>query len=417
MKLFLIVLACCSVALAPLPALADDTLKVIIVDGDEAANIVAERIAAEPVVEVRDREDRRVANAVVRFLIRRTARNRLATVFRNGQSEVRTLTDASGRASVNLSPVEAGSFEIEVEASYQGQTGKAVIRHTNYPTTADAKAAGREPGKSTSQNAQASSGGTTASGASGAGAATASTTAPTASAGAVSAGAGVSKLAVIGLVAGGAAGAGAAVVLSQKGSESGEVGRVTGLTASVSSGIQSATAFAFSVQAAGFDQGSIRYRWEFGDGTSSTEPAPTHVYTAPGAYTVSVTVSDARQSAHSETAVTVHTVTGTWTYLSGRSGENSNTIELTQSGSTVTGVGSFGEGQFPPWTPCALDGTVRAGAPALVLNQPTCRHPEPFHPPLTALEYRLDLTPDGQSLTGTRANFFGDQGPTVWRRR
>lgn len=44
--------------------------------GDDAANIIAERLAAEPVIEVRDKDDRRVPGAVVRFVIRKT-RDRL----------------------------------------------------------------------------------------------------------------------------------------------------------------------------------------------------------------------------------------------------------------------------------------------------------------------------------------------------
>ena len=67
-------LLACLLGPAVLPADAADTLKVIVIDGDEAANIVAGKIAAEPVIEVRDRDDRRVPNAIVRFLIRKTAR-------------------------------------------------------------------------------------------------------------------------------------------------------------------------------------------------------------------------------------------------------------------------------------------------------------------------------------------------------
>ncbi|MBQ5575979.1 MAG: PKD domain-containing protein, partial [Bacteroidales bacterium] len=31
--------------------------------------------------------------------------------------------------------------------------------------------------------------------------------------------------------------------------------------------------------------------WDFGDGTSSTDPAPVHSYTANGKYTVSITIN------------------------------------------------------------------------------------------------------------------------------
>ena len=333
MRLFLSLFVCCAVALAPLQARAADSLKVIVIDGDEAANIVAERLAAEPVIEVRDKDDRKVPGAVVRFVIRKT-RDQLLASFGNGQAEVRTLTDYSGRASVNaVSPVEPGSFQIDVEVSYRGQTGKAVIRQTNFPTSADAKAAGREPGKSTNSNAQTSTTGpprapqrprpATATGA--------TTTATTA---AVAAGGGMSKLAVIGLVAGGAAGAGAAVVLSQKEGDPPAAGTVSAITLSQAGGVQAATAFSFSVQVTGFDVGSTSYRWEFGDGQASTDAAPTHTYDSAGTFSVAVTVRDARQSIRSETPVTVHSITGTWIDPNA-STAGAATLQLTQSGTLL----------------------------------------------------------------------------------
>ena len=36
------------------------------------------------------------------------------------------------------------------------------------------------------------------------------------------------------------------------------------------------------------------YLWNFGDGTTSTEVSPTHVYGEKGAYTVELTVKDSR---------------------------------------------------------------------------------------------------------------------------
>ena len=253
-------------------------------------------------------------------------------MFRNGQAEVRTLTDATGRASANsLTPMEPGSFRIDVEASFQGQTGKATIHHTNYATTADAKSAGREPGKSTNSNAAPNAGAT----ATAATATTAAATSTAATSAAVAVGGGMSKLAVVGLALGGAAGAGAAVVLSRKESDP-PAGTVGTVTPSQTGGVQAASRFTFSVQATGFDAGSLTYRWEFGDGETSNEPAPAHVYTVAGTFTVVVTVSDARQSIRSETTVTVYSVTGTWVSPDARV-----TMQLTQSGDRVTGASSW----------------------------------------------------------------------------
>ncbi len=51
---------------------------------------------------------------------------------------------------------------------------------------------------------------------------------------------------------------------------------------------------AFSGAASADPEGdSLSYRWEFGDGATSTEPNPAHRYGAPGAYRVTLTVADA----------------------------------------------------------------------------------------------------------------------------
>jgi hypothetical protein len=309
MKLLLAMLVGVSALVVPQ---AQAGLRVIVIDGDEAANIVAERIAAQPVIEVRDSEDRKVTGAVVRFFIRRTVRNRLAALFSNGQSEATTLTDSVGRAQASaISPLEPGSFQIDVEVSYQGQSARATIRHTNYATKADAQSAGSQP----AQNAGA-----------GVGAGAAAT-------GVAAAGGGLSKLAIVGIVAGGAAG-GAAAFLARK--ESAPAGRITSVVPSATVGIQAGTAFTFSVQVADFDSGSLSYQWEFGDGGVSNEQAPTHVYQSAGSYPVAVTVSDARQTVRSELSVTVFGVAGTWQHpVAG-----GTVLQLSQSGTSITGIES-----------------------------------------------------------------------------
>jgi PKD repeat protein len=50
----------------------------------------------------------------------------------------------------------------------------------------------------------------------------------------------------------------------------------------------------------------ITYLWDFGDGTTSTEQAPVHVYETPGVYTVTFTAASG-----SITVTRQHTVTVT----------------------------------------------------------------------------------------------------------
>jgi hypothetical protein len=372
----MILVSCCALAAQQAASVADG-LKVIVIDGDEAANIVAERIAAEPVIEVRDKDDRRVAGAVVRFAVRKTVRDRIPALFRNGQPEVRTITDAAGRARATaVTPLETGPLEIEVQVSHQGRTATATIRQTNFATRAEAQSAGRQPGQSSGANAAGQA--------------------------AAAAGGGLSKLAIVGLAVGGAAGAGAAVVLSQKNSESSNApaARVTSVSASQSVGVQAATPFSFSVQVADFDPGSVTYRWDFGDGGTSADPAPTHVYASAGTFTVVVTVTDARQSARSELSVIVHTISGTWVSTGG-----TITLQLTQSGTTISGVSSWRNGPAElPYSQCPISGSVQGGPPAaIVLNQARCPHP--VFADLIPIEYRLGVGVDVDGQVGLIGEF------------
>src|SRR5580704_13463636 len=52
-----------------LPAQSSDELKIIIIDGEDAVNIVKKKTAVQPVVEVRDRNNLPVAGAVVIFAL------------------------------------------------------------------------------------------------------------------------------------------------------------------------------------------------------------------------------------------------------------------------------------------------------------------------------------------------------------
>ena len=51
---------------------------------------------------------------------------------------------------------------------------------------------------------------------------------------------------------------------------------------------------AFSATGVDADGDTLTYAWEFGDGGTSTEQNPSHVYAAIGSYTAKVTVSDGK---------------------------------------------------------------------------------------------------------------------------
>ena len=62
----------------------------------------------------------------------------------------------------------------------------------------------------------------------------------------------------------------------------------------VTAGISAVSCDTVSFQATTFSSGGpFTFLWNFGDGTTSTQANPTHVYTSPGAYTACVTMTGA----------------------------------------------------------------------------------------------------------------------------
>ncbi len=198
----LIAVAAVSLAVAPAPfsvvLLAQaQALRIVVLEGEDAVNIIQQKTAVAPVVEVRDRNDQPVAGAVVSF----TIRGGRATF--NGARALTLTTNATGRAVASgLTPTGTGALRISASAVYQGQTAAVTIAQTNVATAAQAAAL------STSAAGASSAGtGTTAAAGAGTGAGTAATGAAAAG-GAVVAGAGVATTG--GAVAAGAGAGGAA---------------------------------------------------------------------------------------------------------------------------------------------------------------------------------------------------------------
>lgn len=63
----------------------------------------------------------------------------------------------------------------------------------------------------------------------------------------------------------------------------------------------------FSTIVTDFEGDDIFYRWDFGDGQTSTEEDPSHTFPTPGTYTVTLTVTDAQGASTAKTiTITVY---------------------------------------------------------------------------------------------------------------
>src|SRR4029453_3036600 len=80
-------------------------LRIVVVAGEDAVNIIQQKTAVAPIVEVRDRNDQPVAGALVRFAIQGGRAS-----FR-GARPLTATTDALGRATATgLTPTGTGSL-------------------------------------------------------------------------------------------------------------------------------------------------------------------------------------------------------------------------------------------------------------------------------------------------------------------
>jgi PEGA domain len=116
-------------------------LKIVVLEGEGAVNILQQKTAVAPVVEVRDRNDQPVAGALVRFAIR----SGRATF--SGARTISVTTDAGGRAiAAGFAPTGTGGLQIGATAAFQGQTVAATITQTTVTTAAQAAAASSAAG-------------------------------------------------------------------------------------------------------------------------------------------------------------------------------------------------------------------------------------------------------------------------------
>src|SRR5262249_43701753 len=101
----------------------------------DAVNIVQQKTAVAPVVEVLDRNDQPVAGVVVNFAIR----GGRATF--SGARTLTVTTNVAGRAAAaGFTPTASGAVQISASAAFQGQTAAITITQTNVMTLAQAGA-------------------------------------------------------------------------------------------------------------------------------------------------------------------------------------------------------------------------------------------------------------------------------------
>lgn len=139
-----------------------DDLQIVVIQGEDGANIVQDGTFADTIVEVRDRNNLPiVGGAIVTVGVvwgLEAAHSGGATpgAFVNGTNSMTVTADAQGRAVISgFHPSGNGPVNIQVQASFQGHTGHVTVHQTNFPNTAAARAAGKNPGNQQSnQQAQ-----------------------------------------------------------------------------------------------------------------------------------------------------------------------------------------------------------------------------------------------------------------------
>jgi hypothetical protein len=375
-----------------------NALKIVVIAGEDAVNVIQQKTAVAPIVEVRDRNDLPVAGATVVFTI-----NGSGAAF--GASQTLTVvTNAAGQATATgLTPSATGAFRISARATFQGQTATATIAQSNVMTATEAAKAAR-PGSA-------------------------------ASSGGMSAGKIIAIVGGIGAVGGGVAVAAA----SSKGDSSSSSSTAASATSSPTTTtpvtttpttpaapsnsapvITSATItpnsawlalntpIALQVQASDADNDPLTYLWEFPDGSRSDQRAFTRTFQLGGTWRIRITVSDGRTSTSSELTLEMKTITGSWDLF--RTGADAVAqFDLVQTGSTIEGV------FFNITTPdarCRTTGTFRAAAPQVQMTNSACAR-------LSPTDWTLTVGSDADVLTGTLQNLDGPREvlPVTLRRK
>ena len=107
-----------------------DDLKIVIIKGANSTNSILRKTAEQPVVEIRDGNDKPVVGAEVVF---QTPWNGPGAAFDDWLKALTVRTGPDGRATARgLAPNnEEGPFNIKVIANFEGKSAMAVIPQTN----------------------------------------------------------------------------------------------------------------------------------------------------------------------------------------------------------------------------------------------------------------------------------------------
>jgi len=279
-----------------LAAQSKPALTITVIDGEDAVNVVQQRTAVAPVIEVRDRNGLPVPGATVSFTV--ATKN---AAFANGVQQLTVVTNAAGRAAAaGFTPLTSGTVQVGVSVAHAGEIAATTITQTNVLTAAQAAVAG--------------SGG---SGAAGGGAGGAG-------------GSGSSTGLIVGGV-GAAAAAGAAVALAGGGEQPAPPAFVI-VVEPLGTGIRDVTEFVFTATNAGAST-----RWDFGGGQSVEGSTARHVFNREGRFHVTANTGGPQGDQSASLTVEVASVSGTWTNCPGGA-DTCTRATITQQAATLSGL-------------------------------------------------------------------------------
>ena len=144
MRLAIPVVALVLTAVVALDAQQAPALKIVVLEGEGGVNIIQQKTAVRPLVEIRDRNNLPVAGATVTFSI---GGGGSGAAFAGGAQTLTVTTNGVGQAAASgLNALSSGALQIQVQAAYQGQLATAAISQTNFATAAAAAQAGAGAG-------------------------------------------------------------------------------------------------------------------------------------------------------------------------------------------------------------------------------------------------------------------------------